>query len=800
MMKNPRRPWKNRLQIKIGLTLVALTTLILAGFGVYQYLTLKSESILGLNILAENALERLAANVATPLWNMNERQVEKILLSEMREKSIFAVVVKDYQKDIFGGKARDENWQVISIDEEISGDFIVVSKDVVSETDEKIGTVELSITQKFMQAELPREVRNIIFATIFLDLSLLLFLTVTLRRILIHPINRILEIANGISDGNFDQNIDIRQHDEIGELADAFRTMKNTIGDVLHEMENLVQAVQDGKLESRCAAKAFKGGWRDLLVGVNHLIDAFVAPINMSAECLDRLSKGDIPNKITDLYKGDFNEIKQNLNMLIDATEETTRIGEEIAKGNLQVDVKERSDQDRLMKASNGMITRLNEFLHEMDGLVQAVQDGKLEARSNPEAFEGCWQELIVGVNSLIDAFVTPILMTTDSLDRLSKGDIPEKITKAANGDFNTIKNNLNILIATMHETTRIAEEISGGNLLAEVNERSARDTLMRALNAMTQQLKEVVINVKAAADNVATGSEELSSSAETMSEGVAQQAAAAEEVSASMQQMAANIRQNADNARQTEKIALQSAEYAEETGTVVAETILAMQQIVQKIRIIEDIADQTRMLSLNATIEAARAQELGRAFSVVAAEVRKLSDVTKRAAEEINQLATSSHEVSERAGQMLTTLVPSIHKTAELVQEISAASSEQSAGADQINESIQQLDQVTQHNAATIDEISSTATALASQAEHLQSTMAFFKIGDIPATPTDAGKHPATPIQSETPEKHITEEPPHIDVKPGKEQKPGTSPEYPFDIEQEVEGEDAHDAEFERY
>jgi methyl-accepting chemotaxis protein len=198
--------------------------------------------------------------------------------------------------------------------------------------------------------------------------------------------------------------------------------------------------------------------------------------------------------------------------------------------------------------------------------------------------------------------------------------------------------------------------------------------------------LKEVALQVKTASDTVATGSDEIRQTSERMSQGATQQASATEEASTSMEQMAANIRQNANNARQTEQIALQSTQYAEESGKVVAEAVVAMQQIAKKIIIIQEIADQTRMLSLNATIEAVRAQDHGKAFSVVASEVRKLSDITKSAAEEINELAGSSLDISEKAGEMLSTLVPNIQRTAELVQEISAASGEQSRMPSRLN------------------------------------------------------------------------------------------------------------------
>ena len=249
------------------------------------------------------------------------------------------------------------------------------------------------------------------------------------------------------------------------------------------------------------------------------------------------------------------------------------------------------------------------------------------------------------------------------------------------------------------------------------------------AMKNMVEKLTDIVANVQAAADNVAAGSQELSASSEEMSQGSTEQAAAAEEASSSMEQMAANIRQNADNALQTEKIAIKSAQDAQEGGQAVVETVGAMKQIAEKINIIEEIARQTNLLALNAAIEAARAGEHGKGFAVVAAEVRKLAERSQNAAGEIGELSGKSVDIAEKAGEMLARMVPDIQRTAELVQEISAASKEQDTGAEQVNQAIQQLDQVIQQNASASEEMASTSEELSSQAEQLQDTIAFFKV-----------------------------------------------------------------------
>ena len=277
----------------------------------------------------------------------------------------------------------------------------------------------------------------------------------------------------------------------------------------------------------------------------------------------------------------------------------------------------------------------------------------------------------------------------------------------------------------------KFAETVADGDLTKtlDITQKDEIGQLASALNTMVDKLKEVVASVQSASDNVASGSQELSASSEEMSQGATEQAAAAEEASSSMEQMAANIRQNADNAMQTEKIAIKSADDAKAGGEAVAKTLSAMREIAGKISIIEEIAGQTNLLALNAAIEAARAGEHGKGFAVVAAEVRKLAERSQHAAAEISELSGSSVQVAEQAGEMLAKMVPDIQRTAELVQEISAASKEQDTGAEQVNRAIMQLDQVIQQNASASEEMASTSEELSSQAEQLQDIMAFFKV-----------------------------------------------------------------------
>ncbi|MEW6659134.1 MAG: methyl-accepting chemotaxis protein [Thermodesulfobacteriota bacterium] len=777
--------------------------------------------------------------------------------------------------------------------------------------------------------------RLTMFAIIGAGVLIGVFLGLVMARIISKPVQKLAAAADKLAAGEVNVTIEADTRDEIGMLAQSFDALLKTIKGLLQETGTLIQATQDGKLDARGNAADYQGAWGLLLTDINKLIDAFVAPINVTAEYIDRIGKGDIPARITEEYKGDFNEIKNNLNSCIDnvnaliadahalaeaavegnlgtradagrhqgdfrriiegvngtidsivghldsmpapalivdreftlkyinrvgasltglspqalvgtkcydhfktshcrtercacsqcmqrgqettaetdahpqgqhfdisytgvpvrdlegkiigaleiitdltAIKKAARLAQKqaeyqarevdklvvnlgkVAQGDLEIDTATAAtDEDTRTVGENfrkinaglaGTIEAISNLVQDADLLAQAAVEGKLATRADAAQHGGDYGKIISGVNRTLDAVIEPLRMAAEYVERVSKGDLPPHITAEYQGDFNEIKNNLNVLINSMNEVTQVASELANGNLTVTVVERSSQDKLMQALAQMVGGLSEVVANIQTAARQVMAGSQELSASSQQLSQGATEQSASVEEVSSSMEQMAANIRQNSDNAQQTEKIALKAAEDTKEGGSAVTETVAAMKEIASRISIIEEIARQTNLLALNAAIEAARAGEHGKGFAVVAAEVRKLAERSQTAAGEINKLSASSVEVAERAGEMLTKIVPDIQKTADLVQEINAASNEQRSGANQINGAIQQLDQVIQQNAAASEEMASTSEELLGQAEQLQNTIGFFRIAGAEPDFTKTLPHPKKLPRSE--------------------------------------------------
>ncbi|SNY61198.1 methyl-accepting chemotaxis protein [Paractinoplanes atraurantiacus] len=288
-----------------------------------------------------------------------------------------------------------------------------------------------------------------------------------------------------------------------------------------------------------------------------------------------------------------------------------------------------------------------------------------------------------------------------------------------------------------LKETVTVLTAMAQGRLDQRVAV-SGRDEVGRmgtALNSALGRLGDTVSTVVESANQLNSASLQISGASQSLSQAATEQAASVEETTASIEQMTAGIAQNSENAAATEGIATTTAAEAQEGGEAVQRTVAAMKEITSKIGIIDDIAFQTNMLALNATIEAARAGEHGKGFAVVASEVGKLAERSQVAAQEISQLAAGSVQTAERAGDLLSTMIPNIIRTSDLVQEIAAASGEQSTGVRQINIAMSQIGKVTEQTASSSEELAATAEQMSAQTAQLTALMDFFHTGG--ATPS---------------------------------------------------------------
>ncbi len=313
--------------------------------------------------------------------------------------------------------------------------------------------------------------------------------------------------------------------------------------------------------------------------------------------------------------------------------------------------------------------------------------------------------------------------------EAVARGNLDVAPKAASRDEIGALLDAMSRMVLDLRNMSSAAEEIAKGNLTIEIDPRSKDDRLGIALRDMVQRLRAVIVKANQNAEYVAGGAAQMNLASSALSDGSNRQASAVQQASAAIEEMTANTNLSADNAGHTETTAVKSAAEAKKSGEAVSRAVSAMRSISEKINIIQEIARQTDLLALNAAVEAARAGSHGKGFAVVASEVRKLAERSQSAAAEINNLSKETLDVSGEAGRMLDALVPNIQRTADLVQEISAASREQSVGAGQINQAIIDLDAVIQKNAAAAEEFAETSRQLAGNAEELADVIGFFKL-----------------------------------------------------------------------
>lgn len=478
------------------------------------------------------------------------------------------------------------------------------------------------------------------------------------------------------------------------------------------QVAELIEQTVAGNLTQRIDASTLPEGFmRDVSAGMNRLLEAVIGPLNMAATYVDDLSKGVIPAEITASYDGDFNIIKNNLNACGHAIKAL------VADGNL---------------------------------LAESAEAGVLTTRADATQHLGEYRKVIEGLNATLDAIVTPLNMAANNLESIARGNIPNRITDHYRGDFNNIKDNLNTCIESINalvgDVQMLAGAASDGRVSVRADASNHQGDFRKIVEGVNETLEMIVgpiATVKVAVETISTAAKEIAQGNADLSRRTEEQAASLEKTAASMEELSSTVKQNADNAKQANQLASAASGVAIKGGDVVSEVVTTMssintsaKKIENIISVIDGIAFQTNILALNAAVEAARAGEQGRGFAVVAGEVRNLAQRSASAAKEIKELIADSVNKTaegtrqvENAGNTMQEIVTSVKRVSDIIGEIAAASSEQSAGIEQVNDAVMKMDDMTQQNTALVEEAAAAAESMMEQADELMKAVSVFSL-----------------------------------------------------------------------
>ncbi|MBK8387748.1 MAG: methyl-accepting chemotaxis protein [Candidatus Accumulibacter sp.] len=518
---------------------------------------------------------------------------------------------------------------------------------------------------------LANSTRTLLIGLAVAAVVIVLLFAFLITRSITGPTSKLVAATNKMASGDFNFKLDIDSKDEVGQLAKGVEAIQAAVQRMIHDADLLARAAIDGKLATRADASKHQGDFQKVVTGVNSTLDAVINPLNVTARYVDDIARGVIPPIITDSYNGDFNIIKNNLNNMVrmmsdllaqtdiiirgaadgqldkranadlfvggwnqlvrgvneaitnivDPMNVTADYVDKVAKGIIPpVITTEYKGQYNIIKNNlNNMVKMMSDLLAQTDIIIKAAAEGQLGKRANADLFVGGWNQLVKGVNEAITNIVNPLNVTANYVDRISKGDIPPKITDSYSGDYNIIKNNLNACVeavnalvadaamlstaavagkletradASRHqgdfrkvvagvndtldavvdpinEVRRIMGAMAGGDLTQTITTayQGDFDELKNAINQTVAKLVETIGEVRTAADNLSNASGQISATAQSLSQSSSEQAASVEETTSSMEQMSASIMQNTENAKVTDGMASTAARQAVEGG-----------------------------------------------------------------------------------------------------------------------------------------------------------------------------------------------------------------------------------------
>lgn len=475
-------------------------------------------------------------------------------------------------------------------------------------------------------------------------------------------------------------------------------------------------------------------------------------PIVCITKNLDQLATGDlevnIPNEYIN-YKDEIGKLSVAMKNIVSSLQEKSHVAEKIAAGDLNVDIKIRSDKDTLSKSIQSVSNSVKGLVSEVKMITAASIEGNLDVRGNCEEFNGEYKEIIDGINRTLDVVIQPIKEAAAVLTEISEGNLDVKVEGDYKGHHALIKNVLNSTVDALSgyvdEITRVLTEMSEGNfdVFTTDNYKGEFIKIKDSLNNILNTFNGVLGEINVAARQVANGAKQISDSAQMLAQGATEQASTVEELTASMEQIADQTRDNAESAEQASAVAVAVKEGAVRGNAQMAEMLKSMTDInsasgsISKIiKVIDDIAFQTNILALNAAVEAARAGQHGKGFAVVADEVRNLAARSAGAAKETTTLIESSImktedglKIAKDTANALNNIVAGIAEASDLVNKIASATNDQASSIVQINTAVTQVSQVVQNNSATAEESAAASEEMSGQAEVLKDLVDKFKL-----------------------------------------------------------------------
>jgi methyl-accepting chemotaxis protein len=554
-------------------------------------------------------------------------------------------------------------------------------------------------------------------------------------------VRRISDKIVALSNGDFNARIVDNFNGEFNLMKEAVNTLSDGLSALLKDSELISDAVGRGEGTFRIDTSNYTGDMEKMGSSLNKAFDVFSLAIDDTIGVLRSLDKGDFENRVERDWSGDFDVIKQAANNTADKlknlVEDMNYMSEQHDLGDIDVIIpfeKYEGEYKNVASGINGMVNGHIAVKKKAMAVISEFGKGNFEAPL--EEFPGKKKFINDTIETVRANLKTLITNFTLAGEAISIGNVKYRVDKSnMEGGFAEIIDIINNLLTTVD--VAFADTIMGLDALEQgvldvriTNDYQGDfDRVKQAANNTAEKLKNIISRVNASVQEISSASSQVGATSQTLSSGSTQQASSLEETSAALEEMSGSVSESAKNAEATNKLAEEASKMASDGGEAVDKTVAAMREISEKISIIEDIAYQTNLIALNAAIEAARAGEHGKGFAVVAAEVRKLAKRSQVSAQEISSTATASVKVSEQAGELISSVVPKIQETAKLVQDISNAAKEQDVGISQINTAMTQLDQLTQTNASSSQEMASASEQLNAQTDSLTQMMEFFKI-----------------------------------------------------------------------